>query len=54
MIIEVEATEVGTAAEMVAALRTHEPGDTITIVVQRGDDEVDCAVELGSHLDVGG
>ena len=51
IIVAVGGTRVASAAEMVATLREHEPGDRIAIEVARAGGQVDCEVELESALD---
>ena len=52
VIVSIQGTAVRSTAEMIGALRSHDPGDVIIIVVERGDTLVDCTVDLRSHLDV--
>ena len=51
VIVSIQGTAVTSMAEMIGALRSHDPGDVIKIVVHRGNRLVDCTVDLGSHLD---
>ena len=51
LVDEIADQPVESMATMVTALRSHEPGETVEIVVTRGDARVDCSVELASHLD---
>ncbi len=54
VIVSIQGTAVTSIAEMIGALRSHEPGEVVAIVVQRGDTPVNCSVSLGSHLDAVG
>ncbi len=47
LIIEIGGEPVESTGEMVAAVRRHEPGDTIEVVVQRDSRPVSCRVDLG-------
>lgn len=52
LIVDIGGHEIDGTASMVATLRTHEPGDTIDVVVWRDEEEITCRVALASHLDV--
>jgi putative serine protease PepD len=51
LITTIDGRSVESMAAMVATLRSYEPGDLVDIVVWRDDREVNCTVELASHLD---
>jgi putative serine protease PepD len=50
VIVMIDTVPVDSSTAFVAALRTHEPGDTVEVVVRRGDDAVPCTVVLDSHV----
>ncbi len=49
LIIEIGGEPIDSMEKMVATLRSHEPGDAVTVVVLRAGEPVDCPVELGSQ-----
>jgi putative serine protease PepD len=49
VILEVDGRAVGGADEFIVALRSKQPGDTVTLTVQRGNDEVDVVVTLAGE-----
>jgi S1-C subfamily serine protease len=53
LIVGVDGADVATAADVVAAIADHEPGDTVTLTVKSpgADEESDVRVVLGSHPD---
>jgi putative serine protease PepD len=51
LIVEIDDTPIDSMEAMVAALRSHEPGDAVRVVVTRDGRPILCSVELGSALD---
>jgi putative serine protease PepD len=49
LIIEIGGEPIDSMEKMVATLRSHQPGDAVTVVVLRAGEAVDCPVELGSQ-----
>ncbi len=50
VIVELEGEPVRTAAELIVLLRSHQPGDRITMTIERGDSSQDVEVTLGSEV----
>jgi membrane-associated protease RseP (regulator of RpoE activity) len=48
VVTAVDGDDVGSAAELAQTVRSHEPGDEITVTYQRDGDEVDAEVTLAS------
>ena len=50
MITEIEGRVVDSLEEMIVALRAHEPGDRITIMVERDGEPMEFTLTLGSAV----
>ena len=51
LIVEVDGSSTNGSAGLIAAIRDRQAGDTVTIVIQRGDEPLDLTVELTARPD---
>ncbi|SEF17789.1 S1C family serine protease [Jiangella alba] len=50
VVVAVDGTDIRTPAELIVRLRAHEPGDDITVVVDRDGEELEFTLTLGSAV----
>ena len=48
VILAIDGTAVGDSSELIVAIRSRQPGDTVRLTVRRGDDEREVVVTLGA------
>ena len=48
VILAIDGTAVGDSSELIVAIRSRQPGDTVRLTVRRGDDEREVTVTLGA------
>jgi putative serine protease PepD len=51
VVLSIDGTRVDGADELIIAIRAHEPGEVVTLEVQRGDETLSFDVTLGSQVD---